>query len=63
MLVGNKCDLENERAVSKEDGEQFAEAKWSGLLFVEVSVATTRMLRRWVTNHPPSHPAHNTHKS
>ncbi|GKV07844.1 hypothetical protein SLEP1_g19556 [Rubroshorea leprosula] len=45
MLVGNKCDLENERAVSKEDGEQFAEAKWSGLLFVEVSVATTRMLR------------------
>ncbi|GLT33174.1 hypothetical protein SLA2020_077840 [Shorea laevis] len=29
MLVGNKCDLENKRAVSKEDDEQFAEAKWS----------------------------------
>ncbi|GLU02149.1 hypothetical protein SLE2022_194140 [Rubroshorea leprosula] len=29
MLVGNECDLEIERAVSKEDGEQFAEAKWS----------------------------------
>ncbi|GLU01253.1 hypothetical protein SLE2022_185660 [Rubroshorea leprosula] len=39
MLVGNKCELENERAVSKEEAEQFAQQ--NGLLFVETSAATS----------------------
>jgi len=35
MLVGNKCDLENIRAVSVEDGKNLAEAQ--GLFFMETS--------------------------
>ena len=35
MLVGNKCDLEKERQVSKEDAEKFAEM--NGLIFLETS--------------------------
>lgn len=35
MLVGNKCDLENIRAVSVEDGKSLAEAE--GLFFMETS--------------------------
>ncbi|KAM1217136.1 hypothetical protein ACFX2I_013347 [Malus domestica] len=35
MLVGNKCDLENIRAVSVEDGRSLAEAE--GLFFMETS--------------------------
>ena len=38
MLVGNKCDREARRAVSVEEGEQFA--KEHGLLFVETSAKT-----------------------
>ena len=37
-LVGNKCDLSHRRAVSKEEGEQFA--KEHGLLFLEASART-----------------------
>eukprot|EP01105_Mastigella_eilhardi_P022737 TRINITY_DN5649_c0_g2_i1.p1 TRINITY_DN5649_c0_g2~~TRINITY_DN5649_c0_g2_i1.p1 ORF type:complete len:237 (+),score=74.89 TRINITY_DN5649_c0_g2_i1:93-803(+) len=38
MLVGNKTDMEKERAVSKEEGEQFA--RENGLLFRECSAKT-----------------------
>ena len=36
MLVGNKCDLENIRAVSIDEGKSLAEAE--GLFFMETSV-------------------------
>lgn len=36
MLVGNKCDLENIRAVSVDEGKSLAEAE--GLFFMETSV-------------------------
>eukprot|EP01096_Ripella_sp_DP13-Kostka_P016652 TRINITY_DN817_c0_g1_i1.p1 TRINITY_DN817_c0_g1~~TRINITY_DN817_c0_g1_i1.p1 ORF type:complete len:198 (+),score=79.14 TRINITY_DN817_c0_g1_i1:104-697(+) len=39
MLIGNKCDLESERAVSKEEGAAFA-AK-NGLTFLETSAKTS----------------------
>ncbi|XWS40665.1 hypothetical protein CRYUN_Cryun17cG0015100 [Craigia yunnanensis] len=38
MLIGNKCYLSHRRAVSKEEGEQFAKA--NGLLFLEASART-----------------------
>lgn len=40
MLIGNKCDLSHRRAVSKEEGEQFA--KENGLLFLEASARTSQ---------------------
>ena len=41
-LVGNKCDLEAERVVSKEDGE--ALARENGLMFFETSAKTGVMV-------------------
>lgn len=38
MLVGNKSDLERRRAVSTEEGEQFA--RDNGLIFLETSAKT-----------------------
>ena len=38
MLIGNKCDLESKRQVSKEEGEKFAEE--NGLVFMETSAKT-----------------------
>lgn len=38
MLVANKSDLSHRRAVTKEEGEQFA--KEHGLLFLEASART-----------------------
>ncbi|KAI3898040.1 hypothetical protein MKW92_011553 [Papaver armeniacum] len=40
MLIGNKCDLARRRAVSTEEGEQFA--KEHGLIFMEVSAKTAQ---------------------
>ncbi|KAI3920490.1 hypothetical protein MKX01_000829 [Papaver californicum] len=40
MLIGNKCDLAHRRAVSTEEGEQFA--KDNGLIFMEASAKTTQ---------------------
>lgn len=40
MLVGNKSDLARNRAVSTEEGEQFAEE--NGLIFMEASARTTQ---------------------
>uniref|UniRef100_A0A1J3CUT1 Ras-related protein RABB1b n=1 Tax=Noccaea caerulescens TaxID=107243 RepID=A0A1J3CUT1_NOCCA len=40
MLIGNKCDLAHKRAVSREEGEQFA--KEHGLLFLEASARTAQ---------------------
>lgn len=38
VLLGNKADLDSQRAVSKEDGESFA--RDNGMVFFEVSAAT-----------------------
>ncbi|KAL5216492.1 hypothetical protein ABZP36_007893 [Zizania latifolia] len=40
MLIGNKCDLSHRRAVSYEEGEQFA--KEHGLMFMEASAKTAQ---------------------
>ncbi|MFS7948391.1 putative small GTP-binding protein [Helianthus anomalus] len=40
MLVGNKSDLSHRRAVSREEGEQFA--KENDLLFLEASARTSQ---------------------
>ncbi|KAH7858971.1 hypothetical protein Vadar_029978 [Vaccinium darrowii] len=40
MLIGNKCDLAHRRAVSTEEGEQFA--KEQGLIFMEASAKTAQ---------------------
>ncbi|KAK9664058.1 hypothetical protein RND81_14G017000 [Saponaria officinalis] len=40
MLVGNKCDLARRRAVTTEEGEQFA--KQHGLIFMECSAKTAQ---------------------
>jgi Ras-related protein Rab-2A len=40
MLIGNKCDLSHRRAVSYEEGEQFA--KEHGLVFMEASAKTAQ---------------------
>lgn len=40
MLIGNKCDLAHRRAVSTEEGEQFA--KENGLVFMETSAKTAQ---------------------
>ena len=36
VLVGNKCDLEDERVVSKDQGFQLAQ-QWGGVTFLETS--------------------------
>ena len=38
LLVGNKSDLEHRRAVSREEGEKFAQE--NGLMFLECSAKT-----------------------
>jgi len=38
MLIGNKCDLESKREVTREEGEKFA--KDNGILFLETSAKT-----------------------
>jgi len=38
ILVGNKCDMESERAVDTAEGERLA--KENGLLFMETSAKT-----------------------
>ncbi|KAL1194605.1 Ras-related protein RABB1a [Cardamine amara subsp. amara] len=40
ILIGNKCDLANRRAVSTEEGEQFA--REHGLMFMEASAKTPK---------------------
>ncbi|KAK4369100.1 hypothetical protein RND71_012892 [Anisodus tanguticus] len=40
MLIGNKCDLAHRRAVSTEEGDQFA--KENGLIFMEASAKTAQ---------------------
>ncbi|KAL9673824.1 hypothetical protein QQ045_030086 [Rhodiola kirilowii] len=40
MLIGNKSDLAHRRAVSTEEGEQFA--KENGLIFMEASAKTAQ---------------------
>uniref|UniRef100_A0A0D6QWL5 Uncharacterized protein n=1 Tax=Araucaria cunninghamii TaxID=56994 RepID=A0A0D6QWL5_ARACU len=40
MLIGNKCDLGHRRAVSFEEGQQFA--KEHGLIFMETSAKTSQ---------------------
>ncbi|XP_068333170.1 ras-related protein RABA5e-like [Pyrus communis] len=44
MLVGNKCDLENIRAVSVEDGRSLAEAE--GLFFMETSALDSTNVKK-----------------
>ncbi|KAH3756597.1 rab2 protein [Pelomyxa schiedti] len=40
MLIGNKCDIESARVVSREEGERFAKA--NGLFFMETSAKTAQ---------------------
>lgn len=40
MLLGNKCDMEGKRQVSREEGEAFAQK--NGLLFMETSAKTAQ---------------------
>lgn len=40
MLIGNKCDLESKRQVSREEGESFA--RRNGLVFMETSAKTAQ---------------------
>ncbi|KAE9457974.1 hypothetical protein C3L33_10121, partial [Rhododendron williamsianum] len=51
MLIGNKCDLAHRRAVSTEEGEQFA--KENGLIFMEASAKTAQNVEE-VMNLPSS---------
>ncbi|KAA8527322.1 hypothetical protein F0562_034581 [Nyssa sinensis] len=44
MLVGNKCDLENIRAVSVEEGKSLAEAE--GLFFMETSALDSTNVKK-----------------
>ncbi|XP_008811658.2 ras-related protein RABA5e [Phoenix dactylifera] len=44
MLVGNKCDLENIREVSVEDGKSLAEAE--GLFFIETSALDSTNVKK-----------------
>ena len=41
MLIGNKCDLESKREVTREEGEQFAQE--NGLVFMETSAKTAQV--------------------
>lgn len=52
VLVGNKLDLEQRRAVSTEEGEQFA--KENGLAFIETSARTRHNVDE-VTEDPHTH--------
>lgn len=47
MLIGNKCDLAHRRAVSTEEGEQFA--KEHGLIFMEASAKTAQNVEEVTT--------------
>ncbi|CAJ1011341.1 putative ADP-ribosylation factor family/Ras of Complex, Roc, domain of DAPkinase/Ras family [Leishmania naiffi] len=40
MLIGNKCDLDSKRQVSREEGEAFA--RNNGLMFMETSAKTSK---------------------
>jgi GTPase SAR1 family protein len=58
MLIGNKCDLSHRRAVSYEEGEQFA--KEHGLVFMEASAKTAQNVEEVIfhalfTRFPSSH--------
>ncbi|KAI9473800.1 MAG: ras family-domain-containing protein [Benjaminiella poitrasii] len=44
MLIGNKCDLENNRQVSKEEAERFAEE--NGLYFLETSAKSAENVNK-----------------
>ncbi len=52
ILVGNKCDLEDERVVGKEQGQNLAR-QWSSCAFLEssakskINVNEVRMTYRW----------------
>jgi len=61
MFVGNKCDLEDQRTVSTEEGRRMAE-KW-GTGFIEASAKTpknvpeiftglVRLIDKWRLDHP-----------
>ncbi|KAI3852762.1 hypothetical protein MKW92_031147 [Papaver armeniacum] len=47
-LIGNKCDLAHRRAVTKEEGEQFA--KENGLIFMEASARTSQNVNEAFTS-------------
>ena len=62
VLVGNKKDLQDERQVSTEEGQQLAE-RFGGIPFVESSAKTNenvtqafyeivRQINKWRANHP-----------
>jgi Ras-related protein Rab-2A len=48
MLVGNKCDLENKRAVPTEEGMRFA--RENDLLFIETSAKSAHNVEEAFTN-------------
>lgn len=54
ILVGNKCDLENERVVGKEQGQNLAR-QWCNCAFLETS-AKSKINVNEVRARPPSEP-------
>uniref|UniRef100_A0A674B1S8 Ras-related protein Rap-1b n=1 Tax=Salmo trutta TaxID=8032 RepID=A0A674B1S8_SALTR len=57
ILVGNKCDLEDERVVGKEQGQNLAR-QWSSCAFLESSAKSKINVNEVSTTHTPHTPCY-----
>ena len=46
ILVGNKCDLENERVISQEEGASFAQQ--NNMFFIETSAKVSNITEEFI---------------